>query len=178
MSFLTLDEIQNLITAVPGFPKEGIIFRDITPLLAHPKGISSVVELFYQLIKKQCIQVDVIAAMESRGFLFGVPLAERLDVGFVPIRKPGKLPRAVYSESYSLEYGEDVLEIHQDGIKAGSKVLLVDDLLATGGTALASAKLVKQAGGKLQAILFLMALVGLPGGQKLSDHQHFALLEY
>jgi adenine phosphoribosyltransferase len=177
MSFLTVDEISALIAKVPDFPKKGILFQDITPLLAHPNGIPSVVEHFYQMIKEKDIKVDVIAGIESRGFLFGVPLAEKLDVGFVPIRKPGKLPRAIYFEEYSLEYGSDRLEIHQDAVSSGDHVVIIDDLLATGGTALASAKLIEKTGANLRAIAFLIELAGLPGGEKLTGYVNESLLK-
>ena len=177
MSFLTVDEISDLIAKVPDFPKKGILFQDITPLLAHPKGIPSVVECFYKMIKARGIKVDVIVGIESRGFLFGVPLAERLGVGFVPIRKPGKLPRAVYFEEYSLEYGSDRLEIHQDAVKSGDNVVMVDDLLATGGTALASARLIEKTGANLTAMAFLIELLGLSGGKKLSNYMNESLLK-
>ncbi len=178
MSFLTVDEISALIAKVPDFPKKGILFQDITPLLAHPKGIPSVVECFYQMIIAKGIKVDVIIGIESRGFLFGVPLSERLGVGFVPIRKSGKLPRAVYFEEYSLEYGSDRLEIHKDAVKPGDNVVIVDDLLATGGTALASTSLIEKTGANLQAITFLIELVGLSGGDRLSGYANESLLKY
>ena len=160
-------EFQSLIHDVPDFPKPGIMFRDITPLLAHPQGLSQVSQSFAHAIEAANLAVDVIVGVESRGFLLGTPLAMHLGCGFVPVRKVGKLPRATFQAEYALEYGTDRLEIHQDAIQAGQKVLVVDDVIATGGTANATASLVNQAGGNLLGFAFLIELSFLAGRANL-----------
>ncbi|MEI6428001.1 MAG: adenine phosphoribosyltransferase [Pseudanabaena sp. ELA607] len=160
-------EFQSLIHDVPDFPKPGIMFRDITPLLAHPQGLSQVSQSFATAIEAANLAVDVIVGVESRGFLLGTPLAMHLGCGFVPVRKVGKLPRATFQAEYALEYGTDRLEIHQDAIQAGQKVLVVDDVIATGGTANATASLVNQAGGNLLGFAFLIELSFLAGRANL-----------
>jgi adenine phosphoribosyltransferase len=161
----TTIELRDYIRDVPNFPKPGILFRDITPLLAHPPA-------FHQAIERLAVPylgggVDVIAAAESRGFIFAAPLAVRLGVGFVPIRKPGKLPFEKRSHSYALEYGTDTLEMHIDGIAAGQRVLVVDDLLATGGTIEACVRLVEGCGGRVVGCAFFIHLQALAGEQRL-----------
>lgn len=169
-------DLQALIRDVPDFPKPGIVFRDITTLLADPEGLSSTLDRLVD----QCspLRPDIIIGMESRGFLFGVHLAYRLGAGFVPVRKPGKLPRAVYSVEYELEYGCDRLEIHQDAIAAGARVLIVDDLIATGGTAKATAQLVEQAQGDLVGFAFVIELNALAGRKQLPEVPIVSLVQY
>ncbi|MEJ2056096.1 MAG: adenine phosphoribosyltransferase [Calditrichaceae bacterium] len=160
--------VKKGIRDVPDFPKKGIIFKDITTLLNDPHLFDLTVSLYSKAAKD--IEVDYVAGIESRGFIFGSVLASTLGCGFVPIRKPGKLPANVYSESYELEYGTDTVEIHQDAVKKGSNVLIVDDLLATGGTALASAKLIEKCGARVTALHFLIELTFLGGINKLNNY--------
>ncbi len=158
-------DLKALITDIPDFPQPGIIFRDITSLLQNPAGLAySVSEMstYAKALSPACI-----AGIESRGFIFGMPIAQQLNQGFVPIRKAGKLPRAVHSVAYSLEYGEDKLEVHQDAFASGAEVVIVDDLLATGGTAQAAADLVTKAGATVAGFVFVIELEGLEGRNKL-----------
>ncbi len=157
--------LDSLLRTIPDFPKPGIMFKDITPLLADPRGLNMVLDLMAQPFIGADIQATV--AMEARGFIFGGALAARLSHAFVPIRKPGKLPADVDQVSYSLEYGEGNLEMHKGSLAKGDKVLIVDDLLATGGTAAASAKLVQAQGGVVAAFLFVVELDFLKGADKL-----------
>jgi len=168
--------IKQAIRDVPDFPKKGILFKDITPVLKDGELFSMVLELFSEKIAKR--QVDLIAAVEARGFVFGAAMAHHLNCGFVPIRKPGKLPYHAFRETYELEYGTDSLEIHRDAVSTGQKVLLIDDLLATGGTALAAVKLIEKCGGQIDTILFLIELGFLNGRQKLQGYNVHALLNY
>jgi adenine phosphoribosyltransferase len=169
-------DIKSLIRDIPDFPKPGILFRDITTLLRDPQGLKYTLDA----MTEQCapLQPDYVVGMESRGFIFACPLAYSLGAGFVPVRKPGKLPAAVHSMEYALEYGSDRLEMHQDAIPAGSRVLIVDDVIATGGTAAATAKLVQQAGGELVGFGFLSELTFLNGRQALPEVPIIALVEY
>ncbi len=169
-------DLKSLIRDIPDFPQPGIVFRDITTLLAHPEGLRHTIDQFSQ--KCAPFVPDYIAGMESRGFLFGVPLACQLEAGFIPVRKAGKLPAAVYSVDYELEYGTDRLEIHQDAMPAGSRVLIVDDLIATGGTAGATAQLVEQSGCEVVGFGFIIELVSLGGRKHLPDVPIVTLLEY
>lgn len=153
------EEILPYIRNVPDFPKKGILFKDITTALKQPKVYQAIIDALYDLVKNK--QIDYIAAIESRGYLLGAPLAYKMGVGLVIIRKPGKLPAEVLREEYSLEYGTDALEMHKDAIEKGKKVLVVDDLLATGGTAKATCNLIKRAGGEVVGTLFLMELTAL-----------------
>ena len=164
---MDINTVKSLITAVPDFPKSGILFRDITPLLADPDGLSMTAKLMADRISKLEVKPTVVAGPESRGFIFGVALAKYLSVGFVPIRKSGKLPRAVHYCEYELEYGTDRLEVHQDAFHANDQVLLVDDLLATGGTAAACIKLVEKVGASVLGSLFVIELLGLKGRDKM-----------
>lgn len=159
--------IQRYIRDVPDFPKKGILFKDITPLLQSPAGLKEVVGDLARLVDPK--SYEIVCGIESRGFIFGTALAHHLGKGFVPIRKPGKLPWKTASESYQLEYGSDTLEIHLDACKPGQGVLLVDDLLATGGTAEAALKLVRRIGGKPVACAFVIELGFLNGKQRLGD---------
>ena len=142
--------LSGLIRDVPDFPKKGIVFKDITPMLADSKALSICIELLAERLADS--GVDVVAGIESRGFIFGAALAEKLGVGFVPIRKPGKLPADTYSIEYELEYGTDTLEVHQDAFKAGTNVAVIDDLIATGGTAAATGELIRKCGANVAAV--------------------------
>ena len=167
-------DLRKFIRLVGDFPKPGIIFRDITPLLANPGALDQAVAQLAQPYRQS--NIEVVAAVESRGFIFGAAVARQLNAGFVPIRKPGKLPAATTSVSYELEYGTDTIEIHTDAISPGQRVLLLDDLLATGGTMAAACNLVQDLGGKIVAITFLIELAFLKGRAKLPGHDIFSLL--
>ena len=160
-------DLKTLIRDIPDFPKPGILFRDITPLLRDPKGWRSVMTQMGTVCQK--LKPDLIVGIESRGFIVGTALATDLGLGFVPVRKPGKLPGEVLGVDYALEYGTDRLEIHADALQGGAKVLLVDDLLATGGTAAATAQLITQAGGELVGCSFVIELAALEGRQRLPN---------
>ena len=164
--------------AVPDFPTAGIMFRDITPLLADPNGLRATTDAMVAEIDKKGYKPTIIAGAESRGFIFGVALAEALGLGFVPVRKPGKLPRATYSVDYDLEYGGDSLEIHQDAFLKDDVVLVVDDLLATGGTAKATAELIDKTGAAICGMIFVIELDGLGGRDKLAGQDVSALLKF
>ncbi len=168
--------LKELIRDIPDFPKEGIVFKDITPLLQNPSGLKEVVNKITDHYENQ--KIDVIVGAEARGFLFGPAVAINLDAGFVPVRKPGKLPYEIASETYELEYGTDTLEIHRDAIKAGDNVLMVDDLLATGGTMAASCRLVESLGGKIAGCAFIIELGFLNGKDLLSKYDIFSLVQY
>lgn len=168
--------LSEYIREVPDFPKEGIRFKDITPLLQSPEAIRESVSQFLALLEGQ--KIDKVVAIESRGFLFGMLLAEKLNAGFVPIRKPGKLPSETYSEVYELEYGKDTLEIHCDAIKKGDRILIHDDVLATGGTAKTACNLVKRMGGEIVQCNFLIELEFLNGRNKLNSYPVESLLKY
>ena len=159
--------IKDSIATVPDYPKPGIMFRDVTSLLANPEAFKATIDAFVAAYKDAGF--TKIIGTESRGFIFGAPLAYELGIPFIPVRKPGKLPREVISQSYELEYGQDTLELHADAIAAGDKVLLVDDLLATGGTIEATAALVKRLGGEATDAAFVISLPGLGGEQKVKD---------
>ena len=163
---MTAEYIKSVIKTVPDYPKPGIMFRDVTSVLEDHKAFTACVAML--LKQYQGIEFDKVAGTEARGFLFGAPLALEMGVGFVPVRKPGKLPREVVSECYELEYGTDTLEIHKDAIKPGDRVLLVDDLLATGGTIDASAKLIRSLGGVVEHAGFVIGLPDLGGYEKLT----------
>ncbi|MFT4694762.1 MAG: adenine phosphoribosyltransferase [Francisella sp.] len=175
---MSLEFIESKIIAVPDFPKAGIMFRDITPLLADPKGLKATTAAMVAQIDKKGYKPTIIAGTESRGFIFGVALAEALGLGFVPVRKPGKLPRATYSMSYELEYGSDSLEIHQDAFSKNDRVLIVDDLLATGGTARATAELIEKTQANVCGMIFVIELDGLGGRDKLMGHDITSLLKF
>lgn len=167
MATLTIEDVKEKIRAVPDFPKKGIIFRDITTGLKDAETLQVMVD--YLCDRYKDCKIDYIAGIESRGFIFGMPMAYKLDCGFIPVRKPNKLPAETIKESYDLEYGSDSIEIHADAIEKGANVLVVDDLLATGGTAQAACKLVKKAGGNLVGAAFLIELEALNGRDKLTD---------
>ncbi len=168
--------IEEKIRAVPDFPKKGIMFRDITTLLKDKEAFSYVVEQFYERYKGK--QIDKVVSVESRGFIFGSVLAYKLKAGFVPIRKPGKLPAEVIRQDYQLEYGTDSMEIHKDAIRPGEKVLVHDDLLATGGTVAAACKLIDRLQGKVEGICFLIELTSLNGRRALPEADIFSLIDY
>ena len=175
-SDLNSDQLKKLIREVPDFPKKGILFYDITTLLRDKTGFARLIDLFSEhYIGKQ---IDLVLGMEARGFIFGPALAYRLNAGFVPVRKPGKLPAATYRVEYELEYGSNALEIHKDAIEPGQRVLIVDDLLATGGTAVATAKLVSSLGGQIAGLAFVVELDFLKGREKLAKYDVFSLLHY
>lgn len=159
-------ELKDYIATVPNFPKEGIIFRDITPLMADGKAFKEACSRLLDFAKAH--DVDVVVGPESRGFIFGCPLSYELGIGFVPIRKPNKLPRETIEFSYELEYGMNTLCVHKDGIKKGQKVLIIDDLLATGGTVVATIKLVEALGGIVVGCAFLIELTALNGRAKIN----------
>lgn len=168
-------DIQSLIRDIPDFPKPGIIFKDITPLLQSATGLKRTLDALAAPFIDQGI--TAVVGMESRGFIFGVPVAERLGVGFVPVRKPGKLPAATVSEEFTLEYGTDTLEIHQDALTSKDKVLVIDDLLATGGTAGATVKLIEKLGAKVTAMGFVIELSFLKGRDRLENVDIHSLLQ-
>ena len=169
-------DLKPLIRDIPDFPQPGILFRDITPLLHEPAAFRHVIERFAELYAKAGL--DAIVAIESRGFIFGAPLAATLGLPFVPVRKPGKLPAAHMSVEYSLEYGTSQLDIHEDALHRDARVLIIDDLLATGGTAMATAKLVELLGARVHSIAFLIELVFLKGRQALRDYEVLSLVTY
>lgn len=168
--------LEKFIREVPDFPKKGIGFKDITTLLKDAEGFKLAVDQLAEQLKD--IKIDAIAVIESRGFTFGSALAYKLGTGLLLVRKPGKLPAKTIREEYALEYGTDALEIHQDAIVSGQSILIVDDLLATGGTALAVAKLVERSNGKVPAIAFVVELDFLKGREKLSKYQVVSLVHY
>jgi adenine phosphoribosyltransferase len=168
--------LKQRIRSVPDFPKPGILFYDITTLLRDPAGFKAAIE---QLARPfEGAGIDVVVGIESRGFILGAPVADRLGAGFCPIRKPGKLPARTIREAFSLEYGSDAIEIHQDAITPGQRVLILDDVLATGGTAKAAASLVRQLGGDLHALAFLIELTFLQGREKLAGDRVVSVLQY
>ena len=171
-------ELKSLIRDIPDFPQPGIIFRDITTLLNNPEGLRYTIDRLTHKCQQADLLPDYVVGMESRGFLFATPLAYQLKAGFVPVRKPGKLPASVYSVDYELEYGTDQLEIHQDAIASGAKVLIVDDLLATGGTAKATAELLEKLGAEVIGCAFVIELITLAGRTKLPKVPIINLIEY
>lgn len=169
-------KLEAYIRDIPDFPKPGIVYKDITPLLQEPEAMREGVKRF--LNKLESAEIDKVVGIESRGFFFATLLADKLNAGFVPIRKPGKLPYKTFRESYSLEYGKDTLEIHQDAIAPGEKVLIHDDVLATGGTAAAACKLIEKMGGEIVQCNFLMDLAFLKGKDKLLPYKVVSLFTY
>ena len=171
-----MKDYSRYVRNIPDFPKKGILFRDITPILLDPRLFSQIVNEFVRRLKGK--KVDKIVAIESRGFIFGGVIANRLKVGLAIVRKPGKLPYETIKETYELEYGKDSLEIHKDAIKKGERVVIFDDVLATGGTAKATGNLVKRLGGKVVEYDFLIELTPLKGKDKLKGTQVFSLIEF
>jgi adenine phosphoribosyltransferase len=173
---MTAAQYRSLIREVPDFPKPGILFYDITTLLKDPKAFSAIADELTAYYKTQ--RISKVVGIESRGFIYGGVLAQRLNAGFVPVRKPGKLPADSFEVKYSLEYGSNSLAIHRDAISMGERVLIVDDLLATGGTAAATVSLVRQLGGEIVGLDFLVELKGLNGRQKLVGHPVRSMILY
>jgi adenine phosphoribosyltransferase len=171
-----MDDLKTRIRHVPDFPKAGILFYDITTLLQDAAGFRLAIDSLAVPFKDQGI--DVVVGIESRGFIFGAAVADRIGAGFTPVRKPGKLPSTTVRATYNLEYGSDALEIHHDGVAKGQRVLIVDDLLATGGTARATTDLVKKLGGQVHALAFLIELVELNGRAKLAGEHVHSVLQY
>jgi len=173
-----MDHIKRKIRTIPDFPKKGIMFRDITTLLQDADGLKDVINAFFNRYKDA--KIDVVAGIEARGFILGGALAKELGVGFVPLRKKGKLPYKTESVTYDLEYGTDTIEIHVDAIKNGQNVLLIDDLLATGGTSLGAAQLIEKLGGKIAEIAFIVDLPEVGGRKKLEEagYKVFYLVEF
>jgi adenine phosphoribosyltransferase len=167
-------DLESYIRDVPDFPKKGIVFKDITPLLADPEAMREACDRLAEPFAEA--GVAKVVGIESRGFIFGPPVAERLGAGFVPVRKPGKLPAETIGQSYELEYGTDGIEMHADAISPGEKVLMLDDLLATGGTMAAACRLVRRLGGEIVGVAFLIELCFLHGRDKLADYNVHALI--
>ncbi|MEX0833178.1 MAG: adenine phosphoribosyltransferase [Actinomycetota bacterium] len=173
---MDVEQLKSLIRDVPDFPEPGIVFKDITPLLAHESAFSQVIDLIVVHFGRG--NVDKVVGIEARGFILAAPVAYHFGAGFVPVRKQGKLPWDSHSEEYSLEYGTATLEIHQDAIKHGERVVIVDDVLATGGTARATATLVERSGGKVTGIACPLELTFLNGREKITGYPFFSLLQY
>lgn len=176
MSDPRLELLRSRIRDVPDFPKEGVVFKDITPLLADVLAFRACIELLGEALDGD--RVNAVVGIESRGFMFGAALADKLGVGFVPVRKPGKLPAATYQAEYSLEYGTDKVEIHRDALQPGQQVAIVDDLIATGGTAQATGELVRMCGAQIAAFAFVINLSFLEGTKKLEPHHVISLIDY
>ena len=171
-----MDELKAKIREVPDFPKKGILFYDVTTLLKDSDGLRRVIDILSERYHDSGI--DQVLGIESRGFIFGPAVAINIGAGFVPVRKPGKLPAETLSVSYDLEYGQDTLEIHVDGVEPGQRVVVVDDLIATGGTAEATASLVTKLGGEIAEMAFVLELEFLNGRSRLKDHKVFSMLKY
>lgn len=169
-------ELRQYIRDIPDFPKPGILFRDITPLLGHPRAFRSAIRQMADHFRDR--NVEAVVAAEARGFIFAAPLAVELGAGFVPVRKPGKLPFDTHAFHYELEYGTDTLEMHVDGVRKGQNVLIVDDLLATGGTVEACCKLLEKGGANIVGCTFLIALDALGGDKRIAPHETFSLIHY
>ncbi len=169
-------DLAEMIRDVPDFPKEGIVFKDITTLIKEPQAFKQVVDILAEHYADQ--EIDLVVAVEARGYIFGAPVAYQLGAGFVPVRKVGKLPAETVREEYELEYGTDSVEMHRDAIQPGQKVLIVDDLIATGGSAAATARLVERLGGEVVGIAFLIELAFLRGVEKLKGYDVFTVIEY
>ena len=171
-----MKRLEEYVRSIPDFPEEGIIFRDVTSVLQDADGLRLAIDSMQELLKE--VDFDVVVGAESRGFVFGTPIAYNLNKPFVLVRKKGKLPCETVSKEYDLEYGSAVIEMHKDSIKPGQKVVLVDDLIATGGTIQAAAQLVEELGGEVVKIIFLMELAGLKGREKLSKYDVASVIRY
>ena len=171
-----MEELKKHIRAIPDFPKKGILFRDITTLLKNKEAFREAIDVMTDLLRGK--EIDLVLGVESRGFIFASPIAYNLGLSLNIIRKPGKLPAETISESYTLEYGENTIELHKDAIKEKNKVVIIDDLLATGGTALASAHLVEKFGGEVSLLLFLVELTALNGRKKLEKYPVESVVKY
>ncbi|MBL4765321.1 MAG: adenine phosphoribosyltransferase [Colwellia sp.] len=178
MNTQQLAQLQGAIKTIPDYPTQGILFRDVTSLLEDAEAFALTLTLLTEKYKNQGF--TKVVGTEARGFIFGAPLALALGIGFVPVRKPGKLPRPTYAQSYQLEYGEDILEIHKDALTADDKVLIIDDLLATGGTIEATTKLIRRAGAQVKNAGFVISLPDLGGEKRLAAMEltHYSLLQY
>jgi adenine phosphoribosyltransferase len=171
-----MKKLEDYVRSIPDFPEPGIVFRDVTSVLQEKEGLKLAIDQMQELLSG--LDFDVIAGPESRGFIFGVPIAYNLNKGFIPIRKKGKLPCETVSMDYDLEYGKATIEIHKDAIKPGQKVVIIDDLIATGGTIEAITKLIEMLGGEVIKIIFLMELKGLKGREKLAGYDVEAVIQY
>ena len=171
-----MKKVEDYVRSIPDFPEKGIIFRDITSVLQDADGLQLAIDSMIKLLDG--VDFDVVAGTESRGFIFGVPIAYEMHKPFVPVRKKGKLPCETISQSYDLEYGQATIEMHKDSIKPGQKVVLVDDLIATGGTIEAAIKLVEQLGGEVVKVIFLMELAGLKGRERLKGYDVASVITY
>ena len=171
-----MKKIEEYVRSIPDFPEPGIIFRDVTSILQDPDGLKLSIDLIQE--KLEGLDFDVIAGTESRGFIFGVPVAYNMHKAFVPVRKKGKLPCETVSREYALEYGTAAIEIHKDAIKPGQKVVVIDDLIATGGTIEAAVKLIEELGGEVLKVVFLMELAGLKGRERLKDYDVESVICY
>ncbi len=171
-----MKKMEDYIRAIPDFPEPGIIFRDVTSVLQDASGLKLAVDSMIQLLDG--VAFDIVAGTESRGFLFGMPIAYQLGKAFIPVRKKGKLPCETISAEYALEYGTAEIEIHKDAVKPGQRVVLVDDLIATGGTLAASIKLIEQLGGEVAKVILLMELAGLKGRDKLAGYEVASVISY
>ncbi|MEE1030696.1 MAG: adenine phosphoribosyltransferase [Ruminococcus sp.] len=171
-----MKRLEDYVRSIPDFPEPGIIFRDVTSILQDADGLQLAIDSIMDLLKD--VDADVIVGTESRGFIFGVPVAYNLHKPFIPVRKKGKLPCETISREYDLEYGSAVIEMHKDAIKPGQKVVLIDDLIATGGTIEAAAKLVEELGGEVVKIVFIMELAGLNGRERLKDYDVASVIRY
>jgi len=173
---MIMKRLEDYVTSIPDFPEEGIIFRDVTTILEDPDGLTLAVDGIREMLKG--VEYDSVVGPESRGFIFGVPVAYAEHKSFIPVRKKGKLPREVLSADYELEYGTATIEIHKDSIKPGQKVVIIDDLIATGGTIGAIIKLIEELGGEVVKICFIMELAGLKGREKLAGYDVEAMITY
>ena len=171
-----MKELKDYVTEIPDFPKEGILFRDITTVLSDPDGLRRSIDGLVEMMKD--VNFDLVLGSESRGFIFGTPVAYAMNKGFILVRKKGKLPRETVSEKYDLEYGTAELEIHRDAVKPGQRVVIIDDLIATGGTTEAIVKMVERLGGKVVKIGFVMELAGLKGRERLKGYDVESLIVY
>ena len=171
-----MKKLEDYVRCIPDFPSEGVMFRDITSVIQDPDGLKLAIDSMIEVVKE--VDFDVVVGTESRGFIFGMPIAYNLHKPFVPVRKKGKLPCETVSASYNLEYGKAEIEIHKDAIKPGQKVVIIDDLIATGGTVEAAAGLIEQLGGEVVKIVFLMELAGLEGRKKLEKYDVASVIRY
>ena len=176
ISKLNSEKFLSLIRDVKDYPKKGVVFKDITTLIKNGKAFNEVLDILYEICKDK--KIDLVAAIESRGFIFGGALADRLGVGIIPVRKVGKLPAECVAEKYELEYGTDSLEMHTDAVTKGQRILVVDDLLATGGTLQATCRLIEKLGGEVTGIMVLIELSFLKGREKIKDYDFFSLIKY
>ncbi len=172
----TIQRLKSAIRSIPDFPKPGVLFRDITPVVQSPELFRDVIDTFARIYQGR--PIDMVAAIESRGYIFAAPLSLRLNAGFVPLRKSGKLPYMTYKIHYSLEYALEAMEMHVDALQPGQRVLLMDDLLATGGTAHAACRLIQQGGGVVESIAFFIELTDLKGREKLQGYEVISLVEF